>query len=511
MTEELLVDSGNRDDASWLLGVQRKLYQWSREHPEDAYREVWNWVTDSRNLRMAWQKVAGNRGKRTPGVDGLTVESITADIGPAIYLWELRKELRAGAYRPSPARRKWIPKPGKPGKFRPLGIPTVKDRVVQCAVKQILEPIFEARFWRVSYGFRPGRSTHGALEHIRRTITPRGHLGEDGRRHTAPYQWVIEGDIKACFDEIDHHFLMERIRSAVADLKVNRLIVRFLKAGVLEDVNYTPTQVGTPQGGVLSPLLANIALSAIEERYAKWLKHPENPNLRQDGWKRAGMFRHRERKRGNPVFYPVRYADDFVIFVSGTYQDALREKEALSRFLLEELKLTLSEEKTKITNLTHGFGFLGFRVRLKWADQFGLHARVEIPKETIKEIRRRLKGQMRRKTCPRSLRDTLRTINPILRGWAAYYRFCIGAKSIFTGLDWWMRQRIWLWLRAKHKRVPQRRIASQRKPSRAHPGNKVWAEGGVEQYLTSYLQVRRYDLKWMKTPDFALTSGEPDA
>ena len=192
--EERSVDSDLQADQAWLLGVQRKLYQWSQAHPEEAYRELWNWVTDIRSLRCAWRRVSQNKGKRTPGIDGQTVTSIRRDIGEEVYLEQLRKTLRQGAFRPSPCRRKLIPKPGKPGQFRPLGIPTVTDRVVQGAVKQFLEPILEARFWHVSYGFRPGRGCHGALEHIRmmcasaqsqqgRWKAPRGpvHLGHRGR------------------------------------------------------------------------------------------------------------------------------------------------------------------------------------------------------------------------------------------------------------------------------------------------------------------------------------------
>ena len=166
MTEELPVDSGNKAPQAWLLGVQRKLYQWSRENPGEPYGDLWNWVTDPRNLHMAWRTIAGNRGRRTPGVDGATVEKIATGIGVDKFLQGLREELRSGDYRPSPARRKWIAKPGKPGKFRPLGIPTVKDRVVQCAVKQVLEPIFEADFQPVSYGFRPRRRAHDAIAEI---------------------------------------------------------------------------------------------------------------------------------------------------------------------------------------------------------------------------------------------------------------------------------------------------------------------------------------------------------
>lgn len=149
------MDVDHQADRAWLLNVQRKLYQWSREHPEDVYRELWNWVTDPRNLRCAWRRVATNKGSRTPGVDGITVVRIRKGKGEQAFVHELRQKLRDGSYRPSPCRRKMIPKPGKPGEFRPLGIPTIGDRVIQSAVKQVLEPIFEAQFWHASHGFRP--------------------------------------------------------------------------------------------------------------------------------------------------------------------------------------------------------------------------------------------------------------------------------------------------------------------------------------------------------------------
>ena len=512
MTEELSVDSDNQADKAWLLGVQRKLYQWSKGTLEGAYGDVWNWVTDPRNLRCAWQTIAQNKGRQTPGVDGLTVASIAAgDGGVPLFLDGLREALRNGSYRPSPARRKWIPKPGRPGKFRPLGIPTVADRVVQCAVKNILEPIFEARFWQVSYGFRPGRGCHGALEHIRQTILPR-KKGADGMLRDPPYQWVIEGDIEGCFDNLGHHHLMDRVRKSCADRKVNRLIVRFLKAGVLEDFIYHPTATGTPQGGVLSPLLANIALSAIEERYWWWVKHPHDPKLRTDGVRRGADRRKMDRKAGRPVFYPVRYADDFLIFVSGSYEDAAAERQALAEWLREEMGLTLSEQKTRITRLTEGFRFLGCRVRLKWDDRFGLWCRIEIPKEVVNDFRWRIKKVLRRQTQRRSLESMLREINPILRGWAGYFRYCIGAKRILSTLDWYVDYRLWLWLRGKHKRVATKKLtAAWRRASRDHPGTQVWAEGTTEHYRMAFVPVQRFELKWMKSPDFAKAFGEPDA
>jgi group II intron reverse transcriptase/maturase len=187
----------------------------------------------------------------------MTVAGIGVAMGMEVFLEQLHGDLKSGRYKASPSRRKLIPKPRQPGKFRPLGIPTVRDRVVQCAVKNILEPIFEAGFWHVSYGFRPGRGCHGALEHIRLSMQPRAKA-EDGRRQRTPYQWVIEGDIKGCFDNIDHHQLMKRVRARVTDGKVTRLIAQFLKSGVLADGFLLPTDKGTPQGGVITPLTQKV-------------------------------------------------------------------------------------------------------------------------------------------------------------------------------------------------------------------------------------------------------------
>src|SRR5262249_7471558 len=370
-TEEPSMDLDDQADEVWLLSVQRKLYQWSRAHPEDSYRDLWNWMTDIRNVRCAWRKIALNQGRRTAGVDGMTVPGIRAGMGVQVFLEQLESDLKKGRYQPSPSRRKLIPKPRQPGKFRPLGIPTVRDRVVQCAVKNILEPIFEASFWHVSYGFRPGRGCHGALEHIRMSMRPRSTSKADGKRHNVPYQWVIEGDIKGCFDHIDHHLLMNRVRGHCVDRKVNRLLVQFLKAGVLAEEQFVRTEAGTPQGGIASPLLANIALGLIEERYERWVNHQTKCQQRRtsDGVTAARRARCTDRRAGRAVFFPIRYADDFVVLVGGTEAEALAEQEALEIVLRDGMGLTLSPEKTRITSLTRGFEFLGHRVRLRWDDR----------------------------------------------------------------------------------------------------------------------------------------------
>ena len=201
--EEQAVDTDYQTNEEWLLNIQRKLYTWSKDHPDEAWGDMWNWLTHPRNLHLAWQRVASNRGKHTPGVDGMTVRRIEQRIGVERFLNKLREHLRSGSYKPLPVRRILIPKRGKPGQSRPLGVPTVADRVVQAAILHLLEPIFEAGFYPCSYGFRPKKGCRDAIEHIRNAIKPRKQRSPDDRP-APPYQWVIEGDIKGCFDNIDH-------------------------------------------------------------------------------------------------------------------------------------------------------------------------------------------------------------------------------------------------------------------------------------------------------------------
>lgn len=512
MTEKRFVDSDLQADAAWVLNVQRKLYQWSKANPGDTWRDMWNWVTDIRNLRHAWRRVASNRGRRSAGIDGMTVARIRSRMVEQRFLERLQSDLRSGAYRPSPSRRKFIPKAGKPGKFRPLGIPTVADRVVQAAIKNMLEPIFEAQFWHVSYGFRPGRGSHGALEHIRRAILPLTK-GPDGRRHSAPYTWVIEGDIKSCFDHIDHHLLLDRLRSRIADRKVTRLIAAFLKAGVLSEEEVLRTDSGTPQGGIISPLLANIALSAIEERYERWVNHRSKIQARRtcDGMTAAQGARNRDRRAGRSVFFPVRYADDFVILVHGSKDDAIAEKDALAEHLRRTAGLELSPEKTRITALTDGFEFLGFRVGLRWDRRFGYSPRVEAPKAKVADLRYKTKQLTGRNTTCWSLALVLQQLTPILRGWANYFRHCTGISKTFTSLDWYVGDRLWRWMRKKRPHARTRDLARLRQPSLRRPTRKLWKDGKIEQYLLGWTPVCRYRLGWMRTPDFAMSSGEPDA
>jgi group II intron reverse transcriptase/maturase len=312
----------NQLTSSWLLNVQRTLFARSKDNLDYVFCKLWGLVVDLRNLQIALARVAGNRGHRTAGVDGVTVRMIARD-GIEGFLEGVRSELRSGDYLPSPVRRVLIPKPGQLGKFRALGIPTVKDRVVQAALKNILEPVFEADFYPSSYGFRPGRSAHGALEQLRLYLRPCKAGSGDHRRLT--YQWAIQGDIKACFDRIDHHALMEQVRRRVGDPKVNRLVLSFLKAGIVSEQQFVRSDAGTPQGGILSPLLANIALAVLDERYERWVwpRRSVRPAQAAKPFEASSILaaakyaRRTDRlRRKTPVLVSVRYADDFIILVA---------------------------------------------------------------------------------------------------------------------------------------------------------------------------------------------------
>lgn len=269
--------------------MQAKLHRWAAADLGRRFDDLFNLVHDPATLLLAFDRVAGNRGARTAGVDGLTAAAVAELIGVPGFLDDLRARLKAGTFRPLPVREKTIPKPGGSGKVRRLGIPVIADRVVQAALKLVLEPIFEADFKPVSYGFRPKRRAQDAVAEIQ-------FYGTHG------YQWVLDADIAACSDEIDHAALMDRVRNRITDKRVLKLVKAFLKTGLLTELGERQdTMTGTPQGGILSPLLANIALSVLDEHLHRgWESGGDLSTTSRRAWRRV---------KGLPSWRVVRYAD----------------------------------------------------------------------------------------------------------------------------------------------------------------------------------------------------------
>jgi RNA-directed DNA polymerase len=414
---------------SRVAEMQAKLHRWAAADPGRRFDDLFNLVHDPATLLLAFDRVAGNKGANTPGVDGVTAAWVEDQVGVPGFLEDLRAALKDGSFRPLPVRERLIPKPGGSGKLRKLGIPSIADRVVQAALKLVLEPIFEADFEPCSYGFRPVRRAQDAIAEIH-------FYGTRG------YDWVLDADIEAAFDTISHAAVMDRVRARVKDKRVLALVKAFLKAGVLTELGeHRDTLTGTPQGGILSPLIFNIALSVLDEQ----LMAP---------WKPGGVMstqgrRAVRRRKELPNWRFVRYADDFAVLVDGTRQDTEAVREQIAD-VLAGLGLRLSESKTRVTHLSEGFPFLGFRLQrrrkrgtAKW------YVYTFIDDRPIRSVKVKIRTLTRR-TSQLDLGYVLTRLNQVMHGWANYFRHAV-AKNLFAMLDnfaWW---RVIRMLRQRHR------------------------------------------------------------
>lgn len=447
-----------------VLEIQTKLHQWSLADGERRFDDLYNLVCDPAFLLVGWNRVRSNRGARTGGVDGETARYIEQRRGTAVFLDDLRADLKARRFEPLPVRERMIPKTG--GKLRRLGIPATRDRVVQASLKLVLEPIFEADFQPCSYGFRPRRRPHDAIAEI--------HMFA-----TNSYEWVVEADIEACFDNISHSALMGRVRRRVGDKRVLGLIKAFLKAGILTEDGVTrdTNNSGTPQGGILSPLLANVALSVLDDHFAEaWTE------TMATRWERE-----RRRRHGDSTYRLVRYADDFVVLVAGTRTHAeglLRE----AAVVLAPMGLALSAAKTGVIHIDEGFTFLGFRIRRDTKDGTNKRYVYTYPsKEALASIKRKVRTITNQGT-NQPLGHLLRQLNAVLRGWTNYFRHGVSKQTFgyLRHFTWW---RVVKWLRRKHRRTGWKQL---RRRYLLGTG-RVWpTDGMTELFDPAAVAVTRY-------------------
>jgi len=423
--------------------MQRKLATWSTEAKERKFDRLLRLIANSTWLSEAARITLASSGAKTPGVDGMTKSKMEANLPHELAA--IRAELLAGLYRPLPARRVYIPKAN--GKMRPLGIPTLRDRVVQRAMLMAMEPIWESDFHGASYGFRPARSVHHAIR------TVKMQLLESGEDRTAG-RWVIEGDLASYFDTVHHRLLLKGVRRRIADRRFLTLLWKFIKAGCVDRGLFRAASEGVPQGGVISPILSNIMLHEFDA----WMEaNYLSKKVRKDRWAwNFGILKKRpialrENRQWKPAVSYCRYADDFVVVVKGTKAHAEAVRAACKTFLEDRLKLTLNMAKTHVTHVNDGFVFLGHRIIRKRGPRGRMRPVTTIPWEKYRGFTDKLVKELSGNYSVNRM-DMVESLNRKLAGWANFYCYTDYTATFFSRVDRTVFWKLGYWLARKYRR-----------------------------------------------------------
>lgn len=420
--------------------MQHKLATWAECDQTRQFDRLLRLAANRVWLAEAARIVLTSRGARTPGIDRMDKQHLQDNLEN--LLDELRVQLLAGTYRPQPVKRIYIPKSN--GKLRPLGIPTLTDRIVQRAMLMVMEPIWESDFHRLSYGFRPERSVHHAVRTVK--IQFQDNTYQRGR-------WIIEGDLASYFDTVHHRLLLKCVRQRICDKRFVDLLWRILKAGHIDRGLFRASSEGVPQGGVLSPLLSNIMLHEFD----MWLEAKYlNKKARKDRWawnfgiKNGRPIVARENRQWKPAVAYCRYADDFVVMVKGNKAHAEAIREECRMFLEGNLKLTLNMEKTHITHVNDGFVFLGHRIIRKRGPRGNMRVVSTIPREKAKAFVRKLTEALSGDHDLGKV-DMIDRLNRQLAGWAAFYKFTDYTAITFRRIDHVVFWKMAHWLARKYR------------------------------------------------------------
>ncbi|MDP5211248.1 group II intron reverse transcriptase/maturase [Microbulbifer sp. 2205BS26-8] len=420
--------------------MQRKLATWATADSTRRVDRLLRLIAHPNWLAEAARITLSSKGANTPGIDGETKSTLQAKLSGVLE--QIREELLEDTYQPQPAQRVYIPKAG--GKQRPLGIPTLRDRIVQRALLMAMEPIWESDFHSLSYGFRPERSVHHAIRTVKLQLT-------DNRETRG--RWVIEGDLSSYFDTVHHRLLMKAVRRRISDKRFLNLLWRFIKAGHIDAVLFRAASQGVPQGGVISPILSNIMLHEFDQYLDE---HYLGKKARKDRWywnnsiQKGRSTAVRENWQWKPAVAYCRYADDFVIIVKGTKAQAEDIREECRQMLQGALKLTLNMEKTKITHVNDGFVFLGHRIirkRSRYGDQ---RVVTTIPREKARNFAASLTALLSGNYSESKI-DMIETVNRKLKGWSAFYQFVDFKAKIFSHIDRVAFWKLAHWLGRKHR------------------------------------------------------------